>query len=269
MLFVLFSLGVACAQSNPTPTPAKAEPTPTSESASVAYANPQLLVETDWLAEHVDDVDLRIVDVRPADKYQGGHIPNSVNLPTSDAEGRMYDQEADVKWTVLPADEFEALMGELGISNDTTVVAVGDTNGLWASRLFWTLEYYGHDKAKLLNGGIKKWQEEDRAIVSEVPEVEKATFSAKADASRLATKDEIMAQMDDDNTVILATIPREEFDGDNDKWAERGGHIPGALQIDWTRNLTDEDAPVIKSADELAALYEEVGITKDKNVVVY
>lgn len=245
--------------------------TPTGTSGSVAFANPNLLVETAWLAEHLNDPKVRVIDVRKADAYKSGHIRNSVNLDTMDSKGPMYDQGSSFAWAVLPREKLEALLGDLGISNDTIVVAVDDARMLWASRLFWTLEYYGHanGKARVLNGGLKKWQSENRELTPEVPRVQKASFAAKAEPGRLATKQQILGVLGDKNTTILATIPEPEFKGDNAKNHLKGGHIPGALRLEWTENLTPGDAAVFKPAGELAALYQGIGMSKDKNVIVY
>ncbi len=259
---------VGCA-SAATPTPAPAAATPTAK--AVTFANPDLMVETEWLAERLNDPKVRLVDVRKPSDYQAGHIKNSVNIDTTDPKGPMYDQGAPVKWTVLPKEKLESLLSDLGISNDTTVVALDDAKGLWATRFFWTLEYYGHanGKARVLNGGLKKWQAEKRELTPDVPAFQKASFVAKADPSKLATKQQVLDKLGKKDTLILATIPLDEFKGGNSKSAKRGGHIPGAAQLDWTENLTGGDAPVLKSATELAKQYEAIGVTRDKNVVLY
>jgi len=257
VLLAALMLG-GCAPPTPTPTPA----------VEVSFAHPELLVETDWLAEHLDDPNIRIVDVRAAEKYQKGHIRNAVNLVVSDPEGPFYDQDHPVKWMILPQERFEDLMGDLGISNDTTVVAYDDARGLWASRLFWALEYYGHKRARVLNGGLKKWEAEGRELSQEVPEIAKATYSAEPDPSKYATKELILDRLGKEDTIIVATISEAEYTGEK-KYSKRGGHIPGAIRIDWVENLTKGDVPVFRSAAELTKLYEEAGVTKDKEVILY
>ncbi len=259
-LLVLVGILAACSQAVPAVTPV---------SSGTAYAHPELLVETDWLSQHLNDANLRVVDVRKAADYEAGHIKNSVNLNAMDPKGPLYDQDNPVTWIVLPKDKIESLLGNLGISNDTTVVAVDDARGLWASRLFWTLEYYGHGngKARVLNGGLKKWQAEKHELTTEPPNVKKATFVAKPDPSKLVTKEQVLASLGKSETVILATIPEAEFRGGNEKGHVQGGHIPGAVRLDWTENLAEGD--VLKPTAELAPLYEDIGVTRDKNVVVY
>jgi thiosulfate/3-mercaptopyruvate sulfurtransferase len=235
------------------------------------YANPDLLADTAWLADHLDDPKVRIVDVRKAGDYAGGHIKNSVNVDGSDPKGRLYDQEAKVKWTVLTKEQIEGLMGELGVGNETTVVVLDDARGLWAARFFWTLEYYGHanGKVRVLNGGIQKWKVEKRDLTTETTKIQKATFTAKADPTKIATKQQILDGLNKKNATILATIPEAEFKGGNSNSAARGGHIPGALRLDWVENLIAGDVPLYKSEAELAKQYSDAGITKDKNLVVY
>lgn len=255
-------VGAACAP--------QAAPTPTPTPKAVSFARPELLAETDWLSQRLDDPSIRIIDVRKPADYEAGHIKNSVNISVSDFKGPLYDQGSPVKWTVLTKEQLEKLLGDLGISNNTTVVAVDDS-ALWAARLFWTLEYYGHGdgKVRVLNGGMKKWKAENRALTTEAPKITKATFAANPQASRLATKQLILDNLGKAATTILATIPEAEFKGGNAANAQRGGHIPGAKQLDWPANLTTGDVPVFKSAAELATLYQTTGVTKDKNTILY
>lgn len=251
----------------------KATPTPsnTAPGATAQYAHPELLAETDWLAQHLNDSNVIVVDVRSAADYQSGHIPGSVNLDTKDAKGQMYDQSNPVKWIVAPKAQVETVLGGLGISNNTTVIAVDNDDMLWASRLFWTLEYYGHGngKTKVLNGGIKKWKAENRELTGQTVERKAATFVANQDASKIALKQQILDSLGKGINTILATIPEAEFKGGNAKGHVKGGHIPGALQLDWTQNLTSGDVKVFKSASELAQQYEALGVTKGKGTVLY
>ncbi|MBI4282497.1 MAG: sulfurtransferase [Chloroflexi bacterium] len=269
MVITVLALAVTLAgcATGSTPTPAT---TPTTQPA--VFANPELLVDTEWLADHLDDPNVRVVDVRKAESYNAGHIRNAVNLDTTNPAGPMYDQTNPVKWTVLPEDKLESLFTDLGIRNDTIVVAVDDARMLWASRLFWTLEYYGHGdgKARVLDGGLKKWQAENRLLTAEVPIVQRATLvNHPAVPDRMATKDQILAWLGQTDTTILATIPLAEFSGGNTAGHVKGGHIPGALQLDWTENLTSGDVPVFKTAVELAPMYQAKGVTKDKNTILY
>lgn len=272
LVFLLTSIVGACGSAAPASTPTPTSQTAASTPAAVTFANPNLLVDTEWLAQHLNDPNVRVVDVRKADAFKSGHIKNSVNLDTMDSKGSMYDQTSQTQWIVLPKDKFESLLSDLGTDKDTIVVAVDDAKMLWASRFFWTLEYYGHGdgKARVLDGGLKKWQAENRELTTDVAQVQKiALVTHQAIPARIALKQQIIDWIGNKNTAILATIPESEYKGGNAKNHLKGGHIPGALQLDWTENLTSGDVPVFKSAAELSQMYEKLGITKDKNVVLY
>jgi thiosulfate/3-mercaptopyruvate sulfurtransferase len=242
-----------CPAVTPTPTPA----------VEIGYANPELLVETDWLAEHLDDPDLRVVDARKADEYKAGHIPGAVNIPRS----ATFDPEAP-KGMVAPKEMIEEVFGSKGISNETRVVIYGIGKDKDAARIFWTLEYYGHTNVSVLNGGFKKWQAEGREVTVEEPEIAPTTFTVSPNPALLSTKEEILEDIGKADVVMLDTRSPAEFRGE-DLRAKRGGHIPGAVLVDWVENFTVEDVPVFKSAAELTKLYEAAGVTKDKLVHVY
>ena len=253
VLLAALVLGGCAPAATPTPTPLP----------EIAFANPQLLVETDWLAEHLDDPDLRVVDARKADEYKAGHIPGAVNIPRKET----FDPEAP-KGMVAPKEMIEELFGSKGISNETRVVIYGMGKDKDASRIFWTLEYYGHTKVSVLNGGFKKWQAEGREVTIEEPKIVPATFTAMPDPTKLSTKEEILEDIGKAEVVMLDTRSPAEFRSE-DLRAKRGGHIPGAVNIDWVENFTPEEVPVFKSAAELTQLYEAAGVTKDKLIHAY
>lgn len=230
---------------------------------AVDYGNPQLLVDTDWLATHLNDRDLRIIDMRNStEEYAAGHIPGAVHLVVNQA--RLILKESGF---VLPPDyEIEERMGQLGITNETMVVAYDDQGGLNASRLFFTLEYAGHKKVALLNGGITKWAAEKRALSTTPPQVSKTVYRVHTETQRVAPASWIVANLGKPNLALVDARSSGEFRGE-DLRAKRGGHIPGAVNIEWTRNLTD--GKTFKPADELLALYSQAGVTKDKTIVSY
>lgn len=249
----------------------KAAPiTSTAPAGNEGYANPELLASTEWLSQHLNDANLVVVDVRKAADYQSGHIKGAVNIEASNFKSALYDQGDPVKWRVLTEDQAEKLFGSLGIDNDTTVVAVDGDNPLWASRLFWTLEYYGHGdgKARVLDGGMKKWKAENRELTDAETKITAAKFDARPQPAKLATKQQVLDAIGKAKSIILATIPEAEFKGGNKNSLERAGHVPGAAQLDWTQNLTG-DPLVFKPAAELKGQYEALGFTKDKDGIVY
>ena len=249
---------------SPSCRPAEESPPTRPAVAPVGFANPELLIETDWLAEHAGDGNVRIVDARAAEAYQAGHIPGAIHIAREDT----YDPDAEIRATVGPPEQIASLFGPKGIDEYAHVVVYDKGVATRAARVFWTLEYYGHPNVSILNGGFDKWQAEAREVTTEVPEVAPVTFTVQRNASALTTRDRILGDLDATDAVILDVRTPEEFSGE-DARAERGGHIPGAVHIEWTENYTAGEAPILRSALELANMYEQAGVTKDKRVHAY
>ncbi|MBI3780413.1 MAG: sulfurtransferase [candidate division NC10 bacterium] len=230
---------------------------------AAGYANPQFLVETDWLIRHLNDRDLRIIDMRDRlEEYAAGHIPGAVYLAVNQIRRALKEPGF-----VIPPDyELEEILGQLGITGETMVVAYDDQGGLNASRLFYTLGYAGHGKMALLNGGLTKWVAEGRSLAIEVSRVAKTVYRVHPDTGRVASGRWIAANLGKPNLALVDARSPKEFRGE-DVRAKRGGHIPGAANIEWTQNLTADKT--FKSADELLNLYEKAGVTKDKTTVTY
>lgn len=230
---------------------------------AAGYGNPQFLVETDWLALHLNERNLRIVDVRNSqEQFAAGHIPGAIHLAVNQI--RLALKEPG--FTIPPDYEIEEILGQLGITGETMVVAYDDQGGLNASRLFFTLDYIGHGKMALLNGGLTKWVAEGRALSKEVPQVATTVYRIHPDTRRVSSARWIVANLGKPNLSLVDSRSPKEFRGE-DVRAKRGGHIPGAANIEWTQNLTADKT--FKSADELLNLYEKAGVTKDKTTVTY
>jgi len=221
---------------------------------AATFANPDLIVETDQLDAVLDDPNVRIVDVRPAEKYAEGHIPNAVHLGADDVN----DRHAHVDGARLPDSVIADMLGERGIDRDTRVVLYDDRGGFHAARLFWMLEYFGHRHAAVLNGGFPKWQAEGRPVTTDLPEVEPRTFALTVSPRKEATADWLLAHEGDPNVIVVDVRPEGMF-------AE--GHIPWATNIPWSQNLTEDGA--LKSPDDLLAHFEALGVTPDKNVAIH
>lgn len=226
------------------------------------YARPELLAETDWLAQRLNDSHLRIVDLRSEEAYRQGHIPSAVHLSPK----RLKDPDNEVY--VIAPDSFAKLMGDRGISHDVTVVGYDDQGGLFAARLWWVLDYYGHAKAKVLNGGWNKWVKEKRPVTTDVPTPQPAPFAAKTDPNKICLVDQLLADLKRPNVVIVDARSPAEYSG-FDVQAKRGGHVPGAVNIEWVRNVTNDELRTFKLAAELQKLYAAAGITKDKEIITY
>ena len=230
--------------------------------AAAGYARPELLAETDWLAQHLSDPAVRIVDMRSEEAYRKGHIPGAVNL------GWKALKDADNEVAVIPPEKLANLMGQLGISNDMTVVGYDAEGGLAPARLWWVLDYYGHAKAKVLNGGWNKWTKEKRPVTVEVPTPQAAQFSVQMDSQKICLVEELLVEMKRPNVVIVDARSPAEYSG-FDVRAKRGGHIPGTVNIDWQRNVTNDELKTFRPAPELRKLYEAAGVTPDKEIIVH
>ncbi|MBI2936369.1 MAG: sulfurtransferase [Chloroflexi bacterium] len=232
---------------------------------SAGFARAELLVDTAWLAPRSTDPNLRVVDVRPAAQYVEGHIPGAVNLPVA-----LFAITRDGIPNELVAPEvFAKLMGAVGVSNDTRVVIYDDGNGLNATRFFWTLEYFGHTKSSILNGGIAAWKTDSRDLQRRAPDVPLATFQHQPNPGVFAAKGYIQAVLSRPKFLLLDARSPAEYAG-TDVRSKRGGRIPGAINIDWNLNITQKDGvPTFKSPAELRALYEGLRLTKDAEIVTY
>src|SRR3954469_15859901 len=237
------------------------------EAAMADYAN-DVLVETDWVADHLEDDDIRIVEVdeNPA-LYAEAHIPGAIGF---DWKTDLQDQ---VKRDFLGPENFGKLMGSRGISNDHTVLLYGDRNNWFAAYTYWYFRYYGHDKVKLINGPREKWISEDRPTSTDVPSHDETTFEAKAgDDSIRAKRDEVLSALDSSTNLVDVRSPQEysgeliAMAGYEQEGAQRGGHIPGAASVPWAQAVNEDGT--FKSADELRELYEGKGVVENGNSII-
>lgn len=231
------------------------------------YANPQLLIETDELARTAGAPAVRIVDLRGdpdqgAAAYRAGHIPGAVYLSPKELD----DARANAEGLPIRPEKAAALFGGLGIDHDTTVVVYDDAGGAYAARLFFVLEYYGHARTRLLNGGLAKWRREGRPLTQNAPKVEATRFVPRARRELVATADEVKAALGKEEVCLVDARSPEEYAG-KDVRAKRGGHIPGARNVDWVSTLNPDQT--FKSADALRAIFEAAGIMPDRQVVIY
>ncbi len=248
--------------------PAKAAPAAPAvavdpEIAALGYARPELLLSTGWLAQHVNDADLRIVDVRPADKYAAGHLPNAISVPS----GVLNVTVGKLTNELPPQDKLEELLGNAGIGNDARIVLYDDQRSLNAARAYFVLDYYGHKKISILNGGSPKWEKETREITRQVAKLNPVKYTATANSSKLATREYILANLKNLAVGVCDTRSPNEYAG-TDVRAARGGHIPDAKNVNWELNMTSADpGAVFKPAAELAKIYDAQGLTKDKEII--
>jgi len=236
---------------------------------SNGYAHPEYLVDTQWVAGHLDDPDVRIVE---SDEdyllYETGHIPNAVKVDW------FTTLQHPVRRDFLTKEAFEEMCSNLGISDDTTVVFYGDKGNWFATYALWLFRYYGHENLKIMDGGRAKWEKEGRPMTKEVPETPKTTYQAKdPDPSVRAFRYDVFRHVESKLPLVDVRSPEEyrgellHMPGYPQEGATRGGHIPGAASIPWSR-ATNEDG-TFKSPEELKELYQGQGVTPDKEVIAY
>src|SRR5262245_9423852 len=235
--------------------------------AAAPYANPGLLVETDELARLLGAPGVRIVDLRAdADRgeagHRAGHVPGAVYLSARELD----DARANAEGFPIRPEKAAALFGGLGINQDTAVVAYDDAGSLLAARLFFVLEYYGHTRTRVLNGGLAKWRREGRPLSQELPRVEPKRFAPRSRRELIATAEEVKAGLGKEEVCLIDARSPDEYTG-KDVRARRGGHIPGAGNVDWTSTLNPDQT--FKSADALRAVFEAAGVRPDRQIVTY
>jgi thiosulfate/3-mercaptopyruvate sulfurtransferase len=228
-----------------------------------------VLVDTQWVQDHLEDPSVKIVEVdeNPA-LYAEAHIPGAIGF---DWRTDLQDQ---VKRDFLGPEDFGRLFGSHGISNDDTVVLYGDRNNWFAAYTYWYLKYYGHDNVRLVNGPREKWISEGRPTTGDVPSYESTTFTAQpGDDSIRALRDEVLTALEDGRKLVDVRSP-QEFSGEliampgyEQEGAQRGGHIPGAASVPWAQAVQEDGT--FKSADELRALYGAKGVSEGADVIAY
>jgi thiosulfate/3-mercaptopyruvate sulfurtransferase len=220
------------------------------------HANSHLLVSPEWLEAHLDDPQVRIVDIRPAEAYQRGHIPNAVHLELARI-GINVDGVPDM---LIPQTEMEAILGGLDIDPETTVVAYDNVWGMVAARLFWALEHYGHRDARILDGVWDRWTAEGRKVTQEVVEVSPRRYLARPEPGRLATLEWIRDNLQRPDLVLLDARSPGEY---------AAGCLPGAVNVDWMEAVAFGGQHMLKPATELRRLFAQVGVVEEREVVAY
>ena len=230
------------------------------------YADPGILVTTEWLAENIDGPSIVVVDTDDPSEYALGHIQGASNPPDN-----YYKTSLEDRTHIQDAKQFAATMSSLGISDDSLVVAYDRTGGLYALRLMWALHYYRHTNVKMLDGGYQKWVAEGRASSTEsfVPEAS-ASFSQRApDESIYASMNDVLHAIENGDATLLDVRTDGEWEGSNKRGGKRGGRIPGAVHLEWVNFHTGGDIPTLKTADEIRALLSATGVSLNDNVITY
>jgi thiosulfate/3-mercaptopyruvate sulfurtransferase len=228
-----------------------------------------VLVTTDWVAQHSADLGVRLVEVDvDTAAYDQGHVPGAAgwNWSTELCDTVIRD--------IVPVDKLEVLLGKTGIDNTTTIVLYGDNNNWFAAWAFWQLKIYGHEDVRIMDGGRKKWLAEGRDLSTEKPSFPAKVYKAKAaDISLRAFLPEVQKAVLGKTASLVDVRSPQEFTGEIlappglPETCQRGGHIPGAKSIPWAKACNDDGT--FKSYDDLLALYGAQGITEDKPVIAY
>jgi thiosulfate/3-mercaptopyruvate sulfurtransferase len=234
------------------------------------YKHPEVLVTTDWVARNLNTPGLRLVEVDvDTTAYDKGHIPGAVGW---NWQTQLQD---NVRRDLIDKPVLEKLLGDSGISNDTTILLYGDNNNWFAAYAFWQLKYYGHKEVRLIDGGRKKWLAQGLVTTTDLPTVTKTTYRAgDPDETIRARKEDISAILQNRRRAQLVDVRSvDEFTGKIlappglSETAQRAGHIPGAENIPWAQAANEDGT--FKSFDELKKLYESKGITGGDGVIAY
>jgi thiosulfate/3-mercaptopyruvate sulfurtransferase len=229
------------------------------------YAKPDVLVDTQWVAGHLEDPTVRLIDVSgQQEDYQAGHLPGAVYVNVVDD---LTHPDDPVRSQILTQEALSALLSRLGVHNDDTVVFYDNTNNLFAASAYWALKYYQHADVRVYNGGVKKWLADGQQLTGETPTVTPGEYVAKeADLAIRTTADYVLEHIDDANTLLCDVRSPDEYSG-ADVRSARGGHIPGAINVEWTNAVNDDGT--FKDAATLNDLYTRAGFARDKEIITY
>jgi thiosulfate/3-mercaptopyruvate sulfurtransferase len=231
------------------------------------YAHPEALVETDWLAEHAADKNVRVFEVDvDTSAYEQGHVAGAIGL-----NWRSQLQQQPVR-DLISKSELEALLSRSGATRDTTIAVYGDNNNWFAAWFFWLLKYYGHKDVRLVNGGRVKWVAEGRSLTKDVPSFTATTYAAGApDESVRALRDYVLKAVSSGSNSLVDVRSPKEFSGEllapenlPQEGAQRGGHIKGAINVPWATAVAEDGR--FKSADDLAQIYSSKGIGSKETI---
>ncbi|MCC7042277.1 MAG: sulfurtransferase [Acidobacteria bacterium] len=240
--------------------------------AARGYAHPDVLVSTDWVASHLSDPNVRIVESNEDTLlYASGHVPGAVHVDWTT------DLNDPLRRDYITREGFQALMSRIGATRDTAVVFYGDKNNWWACYAFWVFQLFGHTNAKIMDGGRLKWTKEDRALTRDVPSIAPTKYEApeRDDAGIRAFREEVLKHVQAKGQLVDVRSP-EEYAGTRmhmpdypNEGALRGGHIPGAKSIPWAKAINPEDG-TFKTAAELTELYAKTNqLDKGKPTIAY
>lgn len=227
------------------------------------YTHPEMLVTTEWLATHLHDTTIRIVDCDNRDAYRRAHIPGAVTF-----RGHNYLKEKEGALYIMGPEQFAETMSALGIGDDTVVIAYDSFSSLYAARFWWALNYYGHTQVQVLNGGWDKWLAEGRPLTMAEPRPPKVTFTPRAQEELIARWDYVRDSIGKPGRMLLDVRSDGEWTGENARGTKRGGRIPTAVHLEWL-NYVDSKTKEFKPAAELRAMFDSIGVKPESEVITY
>lgn len=226
-----------------------------------AFVNDHFIVGVDELASNLDNDRLVILDVRGPEDYENGHIPGAVSLPISWLERvEITDDGAEVTNLVLGAEDITPVFQDAGIDRRSRVVIYDAGGHVVAARVFWMLDYYGHENIAVLDGGFAAWTTLGNSTSMEAPDIAVGNFIATPDPSKIADFEYVQANLGSEATALCNALSTSSFEE---------GAIPGSVNVPRRTTYTEGDTPVLRSAEEMVALFEQVGIKQDTEVVFY
>jgi thiosulfate/3-mercaptopyruvate sulfurtransferase len=245
--------------------------TPLVEINARGYAHPDSLVSTQWVAEHLENPGIRIVESNEDPLlYPSGHIPCAVEVDWT------RDLNDPVRRDYLDREAFEQLMSRIGVTSETTIVLYGDRNNWWAAYALWVFTLFGHRSTRIMDGGRQKWIAEGRTLTRDILAIQPTTYKApeRDDKTERAFRDDVQHHLDRGGKLVDVRSP-QEFSGERlhmpefpNEGALRGGHIPTAKNVPWARAVNEDGT--FKTADELRAIYEnEAGLSPSEDVIAY
>jgi len=228
-----------------------------------------VLVSTSWVADNLNNPKVKLIEVDvDTSQYEEGHAPGAVGFNWT---SQLQDQ---TRRDIIAKEQLEQLLSNAGVSNDDTIVLYGDNNNWFAAYAFWLLEMYGHKDVKLMDGGRKKWVDENRPTTKDAPSPQKASYKAQEPKKELrAKRDEVLAALGNQKNALVDVRSPAEYSGEImappglAETAQRTGHIPGAANVPWAQAVAEDGT--FKSPEELEKLYGTKGVTKDKDVIAY
>lgn len=258
LLLVVLVLG-ACAAPGPQ------AGTVADETVAEDYAKPEVLVDTAWVLDHLDDENIRLIDVSGTEEvFTAGHLPGAqfVNWQTD-----LTNPDDPVRGQILTREALSEVLSRLGVENDDTVVFYDDTSNLFAARAYWVLKYYQHDDVRIYNGGTKKWSADGQQLTTEMASVPPSQYVAGEPDTTLRTDWQyVVDHVGDSSTLFCDVRGPKEYAG-TDVRSARGGHVPGAINVEWS-NAVNPDG-TFRDAVSLAELYRKAGFSPDKEIITY